>query len=267
MTTNLQLPVLDASVQQVLTSIQSTSNLAEIFGKGLRQSIDEVIDGPRTGRYSVDQLEKTEKTYIGTKVEIVIRSAMGWARGSHLDNLIAGHDVDTKFSLTGAWMIPSEAVGKICLLVSCNDKLAVFSVGLIRADLAVLTSGGNRDGKRSLSAAGKTHIHWIYRDEPMPKNFLLFISPTAREAILSAKSGVQRVRQLFRHVQGQVIPRTVVEQVAQQKDPLRRARQMKAQMEPEGVLVLCAKYDREEFLKRGFRDFNVDDWLSVPLIT
>lgn len=255
----------DAALQAVLSQLHGTPCLVETIGKGLRQSIDEVIDGPRTGRYSIEQLEKTEKTYIGTKVEIVVRNAFGWDRGAHLDNLIAGHEVDTKFSLSGAWMIPSEAVDQLCLLLSCKDKDAVFSVGLVRATEDLLTTGGNRDGKRTLSAFGKTHIQWLCQDARMPRNFLLSVSPAARTAILSAGNGVQRVKQLFLHVQGELIPRNVIEQVAQQKDPMRRARQMKEVMAAEGVLVLCAKYDREEFLQKGFRDFNVDDWLSLPL--
>jgi len=39
----------------------------------LRRALDEVVDGMRTGRWSVDALEKTEKTYIGTKVEIPVQ--------------------------------------------------------------------------------------------------------------------------------------------------------------------------------------------------
>lgn len=33
------------------------------FGQLVRQSIDEVVDGPRTGRWDLEQLDSTEKTY------------------------------------------------------------------------------------------------------------------------------------------------------------------------------------------------------------
>ena len=85
----------------------STKDLKNIVGKGLRQSFDEVIDGPRTGRYCIEQLEKTEKTYIGTKVEIVLRNELELPRGDVLDNRIRGHEVDTKFSLSAHWMADS----------------------------------------------------------------------------------------------------------------------------------------------------------------
>ena len=34
----------------------------------LRQAIDEVIDAPRTNRFTLSETEKTEKTYLGTGV-------------------------------------------------------------------------------------------------------------------------------------------------------------------------------------------------------
>jgi Restriction endonuclease NaeI len=41
----------------------------------LRQAIDEVIDSYRSSRFTVAELEKTEKTYLGTKIEILLRKA------------------------------------------------------------------------------------------------------------------------------------------------------------------------------------------------
>lgn len=242
--------------------------MEKLIGEGLRRSFDEVIDGPRTGRFRIEQLEKTEKTYIGTKVEIVLRNDLELPRGRTLDNLIAGVEVDTKFSLTGDWMIPKEAVNQICLLVAGNDNIGEFSVGLLRMVPAALTDGSNQDSKKSVSAAGKKTISWLFRNSPMPRNFILDLDETTRQQIMSATSGVQRIRQLFLLVNNQLIPRTAIEQVAQQKDPLRRARQMKERLISEGVEVLCATYeqDRRKFLAYGFTDFRADDWLSLSFI-
>lgn len=234
------------------------------FGDLLRQAFDEVIDGARTGRYCLDQLEKTEKTYIGTKVEIIVRSEFGLGRGAALDNSVQGIEVDTKFSLSGGWMIPREAHGQICLLIAGNDQVGLFDVGLLRMTPSVLTSGANRDGKLSVSAAGKQLITWLVRGR-IPSNFLLEIPAEIREYILGQPSGMQRVNALFKSVTGKIIPRKVVEQVARQKDPMRRARQMKEILSYEGYLVLCAKYDRDLFLSYGFLDFDRDDWLVIKL--
>lgn len=257
----------DLALEAVRTTLLAYPNLTELMGEGLRRSFDEVIDGPRTGRFRIEQLEKTEKTYIGTKVEIVVRNELDLPRGHVLDNLIAGVEVDTKFSLSGDWMIPREAFDQICLLISGDDNSGRFDVGLLRMVPEVLTMGANQDKKKTVSAAGKRQITWLVQKQPMPRNFLLDLDDATRQNIMSQNSGVQRIRQLFLSVTGQLIPRTAIEQVAQQKDPLRRARQMKDQLLSLGVRVLCATYesDRIEFTRNGFTEFRADDWLSVRI--
>lgn len=76
-----------------------------------RQAIDEVIDTPRSGRFTLDELEKTEKTYIGTKIEILLRNYLRLQRGLKLDLLIDGVEVDVKNTVVSNWTIPSEAMG------------------------------------------------------------------------------------------------------------------------------------------------------------
>jgi hypothetical protein len=128
----------------------------------LRNAFDEVIDGPRTQRWSVAELEKVEKTYIGTKVELLLRTAMGFPRGNELDYLVAGHEVDAKFSLKkGGWMIPSEAVGRYCLLISADDTVGRFEMGLLHAREEFLSRGQNKDGKRHLAAEHRKTVRWL----------------------------------------------------------------------------------------------------------
>jgi len=257
----------DDALEEVRVFLSERSDLEQVIGEGLRKSFDEVIDGPRTGRYRIEQLEKTEKTYIGTKVEIVLRNELELERGIVLDNLICNHEVDTKFSLTGGWMIPREAVGEICLLIEGSDNSEIFRVGLLRTIPDVLTNGANQDGKKSVSAAGKNRITWLVQKAAMPRNFLLHLNNADRERIMSHSSGMQRVKELFKSVTGQIIPRTAIEQVAQQKDPMRRARQMKEKLANEGFQVLCATYetDRAEFRRHGFTVVSGDEWLSIRL--
>lgn len=254
----------DDALAEVIAFLGEKPSLGAVVGKALRKAFDEVIDGPRTGRYSVSQLEKTEKTYIGTKVEIVLRDELDLERGSVLDNLICGHEVDTKFSLSGEWMIPREAVGELCLVVKSSDS-GVFSMGVLRASPDVLRVGANQDSKGCVSAAGRLLVTWLCDNHPMPPNFLQNLDDETRTRILSPKAGMERTRQLFLHATGQIIPRSVVEQVAQQKDPLRRARQMKEQLASRGVKVLCSTYeaDRAQFEEHGFTDYRRGDWLSI----
>lgn len=64
----------------ILKNVGGIEALKEEFPKMIRKSLDEVIDTPRTGRLTIDQIEKTEKTYIGTKVEILFRNMIGFRR-------------------------------------------------------------------------------------------------------------------------------------------------------------------------------------------
>lgn len=123
--------------------------------KTLRRALDEVIDGMRTGRWSVRSLEKTEKTYIGTKVEILFKFDFELPRGKKLDIRVEDTDVDIKCTVLKDWMIPKEAVGELCLLVRIDDLQSKFWIGIIRAEPTVLRIGENRDKKSSLSAEGK----------------------------------------------------------------------------------------------------------------
>lgn len=257
----------DERLELIYAHFQSKPNLRELVGEGLRQSIDEVIDGPRTGRYCIEQLEKTEKTYIGTKVEIVLRKTLKLERGDILDNKICGIEVDTKFSISGNWMIPREALDQICLLVKANDNRRTFSIGLLRTTKDALSAGTNQDSKHSVSAKGKACIRWLLLDQTLPANILLQLDSKSRNEILNASSGPARMRALFRNAMGILIPRSVILQVGQQDDSLKRARETKAYLEREGLLVLCAKYkeDRAKIIEAGFSDFNDNDWLSIRI--
>lgn len=258
--------IADPALFQVRDALLAKPDLLGTVGRAIRKSFDEVIDGPRTGRYRIEQLEKTEKTYIGTKVEIVLRNELSLERGLVLDNLIAGHEVDTKFTVGSTWTIPSEAFGQLCLVVTGNDNTGQCSIGLLRMTPDVLNNGTNRDGKKSVSAAGKAKIVCLAQG-PMPRNFMLDLPDAARDAIMSAPSGKQAIAALFRNATGRIIPRSVIEQVAQQRDSLKRAREAKAILAAEGIQVLCATYmaDRAEFVRHGFAQFNDDDWLSMPI--
>ena len=107
----------DAGLEAVYAFFAAVPNCEETFARAIRQAIDEVIDGPWTGRFLFSELEKTEKTYIGTRIEIVVRAALGLERRGKLDTVVEGHELDVKWSASNSWMIPTEAVGELCLLL------------------------------------------------------------------------------------------------------------------------------------------------------
>ncbi|MEV3934377.1 NaeI family type II restriction endonuclease [Glycomyces sp. NPDC049804] len=238
------------------------------FGQAVRRSLNEVLDGARTGRYDTNDLEKTEKTYVGTKVEIVVRATFELTKSRPMDYLIAGRQVDAKFSFfEWGWSVPVEAMDHLCLVLYANDHASLFRVGLIRINSEVLTNSGNRDGKRGISARGRRKIHWLVADGALPENLLLQLTPEERSPILAPDSGQKRVNELFRRVQGVLINRDSVEPVAQQTDIAKRVRDSRLQLAHEGIVVLGHQAAHPGIARAlGIPVPKKGEWISVRLV-
>lgn len=239
--------MLNAIAADITNRANGAEALAASFSAMLRQCVDDVIMTPKTGRRSYDDLEKTEKTYIGTRVEIELRAMLGLQKGK-LDTVILGHDVDIKNTMGSNWMIPTEAVGNPCILVAADEARAVSYLGLIVARPEYLTTSANKDSKKSVSAAGFANIFWLLNAHPYPPNFWRGIQPDIVNRIFGEKSGNRRVMALFREVQNIPIARDVVAAVAQQQDFMRRIRSdnnkgTRDHLAREGILLLSGHYD------------------------
>jgi len=233
----------DPGLASVVAWFRAQKDMEKRFGLILRQSMDEVLDGQRTGRFDVETLEKTEKTYLGTKVEIVIRAMFELPRGNKMDYRVAGHDVDSKFSLRGSWSIPTEAMGHLCLLTSASDLASTFDVGIIRITPEVLNSGRNKDQKTTISKNGRNRIIWLVRSARLPENLLLSLPRSTVSRILSAGSGQKKINALLLHAQCHVIDRNTAVTVAQQHDGLKRCRDARPVLAKDGIVVLGHQND------------------------
>lgn len=259
----------DPELDDVVSWFRSRPSVEQDFGTAIRQALDEVYDGQRTGRYRIDQLSKVEKTYIGTKVEIIVADVFGLPRGRRMDYLIAGHEVDAKWSMrAGGWMIPREAVGELCLCMTADDERSTFSVGIVRADQQALRPTSNQDKKRYLTDAAVGSIAWIVRDGPLPENLLLHLDPRTREQILAVgASGQQRVNELFRHVRERVVRREVVLTVARQHDGPKRVRDARAHCREDGIVVLGHQNEHPRIARElGLEAPPKGSWISVRLV-
>ena len=255
----------DTQLGEVVEFFLCRNGFEKLAANTLRRSLDEVIDGMRTGRWSVDALEKTEKTYIGTKVEILFRFDFELEHGRMLDTRIQGHEVDIKCTVLTDWMIPQEAIGQLCLLVKIDDKRSCFSIGVVRANRELLRIAPNRDKKLSISAEGKKAIRWLVQDGRLPTNFLAELSEEVRQKIFSQPSGQLRVNELFRSVQGRIIPRVAIETVARQKDPMKRMRDARKVLKAEGILVLGHQGNDPKLAKsRGYPVPKKGEAISLP---
>jgi Restriction endonuclease NaeI len=257
---------LDESLGPIVHWLESQEDGRERFRWALRDSLDELLDGQRRGRWAYQQLSKTEKTHLGTMVEVNLTKEFDIADGIDLDWLVADEDLDCKFSKDyGKWSIPMEMYlcadhgerqGKAdhpALVVWMNDDLSQWAAGVVRVSddrlrwtldnkTQEFRRAYNRDNKRVLNEDGLAAIHWMWggRQNDLPENTILHMDEATRSRVFAAGSGQRRVNQLFRDRQEQVITRATVMTVAQQDDGMKRARDARKpeHLGLEGVIVL-----------------------------
>ena len=233
-------------------------------GAAIRLAFDWVIDGPRTGRYSVDQLKTSEKIYLGNRVEHETLHLLQLPKSGLLDTEIEGIPVDVKFSLSHAWMIPPEAVNQLCLLMTANDTDSTFRAGLLRMNPAWLSQGtGNRDSKRGILEIGREQIDWFSAVQPLPKNFLLHLDPVKRQRILAQSSGQKRINEVFRLCLNQPISTNTLDTLAIQRDPSKRIRDARKWLKPEGIEILGERYDQARIRSLRLPPLAKDTWIAV----
>ena len=230
----------------ILKNVGGLVTLQDEFPKMIRKALDEVIDTPRTGRLTIDQIEKTEKTYIGTKVEILFRNMIGFPKGI-LDLNVDGVDVDIKNTVGKNWTLPPEVVNKACILISSDEAKALCNLGLVVVRAEYLSHGQNRDGKRSLTKENFKHIHWIFKDLPYQPNFWRDIDAARVKRIFRPRGGTDRLVQMLREIQSVPIHRDIVIGIAQQDDPMKRLRKnggARDKLAEDGIVVLSGTYDK-----------------------
>lgn len=230
---------------QLLAGDPNGSRMAEVF----RRTFDQLYDGQHTGRYKLDQLFKTEKTHFGTLIEMNLQRELKLDDGATLDFNIAGHEVDCKYSHTGAWMLPIESFDQIVLLTQADDKQSTWSAGLVRVTEQNRRTSENRDRKTGLNTHGRADISWLFKDAQMPPNALLSLPAAEVEAIMSARSGQARVNELLRRATNRRLTRSIIATVAQQDDFMKRVREnggARTALRPEGYLILGGDYNEHK---------------------
>jgi hypothetical protein len=238
----LDLHAPDEELERVADRLMRLDPDGSRVAKVIRETYDQLLDGQRTGRWDYRDLRKTEKTHMGTLVEINLHREFDFEDGRAMDYRIADEEVDCKFSQSPrGWQIPLEALGHLCLLLWADDELGVCSGGLIRISDEVLRLGGNRDQKRTLNDVGLKRVRRLWQERALPENLLLHLDAQTRNEILSTRGkrgGQRRTDELFRRVQGRLVSRGTVLTVAQQDDPPKRVRDSRLRLRSEGIVVL-----------------------------
>lgn len=233
----------DPEVKRVGKFLLALDPTGERTAGVIRRTIDQLYDGQHTGRYRWDQLYKTEKTHCGTLLEINLQREFQFPDGAIMDFRMDGIEVDCKYSQrVGGWMIPPEARGHICIVISAFDNADPgWSLGVVRASSEWLNAGGNRDLKSTFNDSGRAAIDWIWREKKLPSNVLLQLPEKAVSRLMGLRSGNQRIAELFRVAQGMIVRRAVVATVAQQEDYMKRVRAnggARSILRKEGIIIL-----------------------------
>jgi hypothetical protein len=232
-----------------------------------RLAIDDVLDGPRTGRWDFNALEKTEKAYVGTRLEIILRSRLDLERAPQLDVSIGGTAVDIKWSHASQWMIPQEAIGHLCLCLGGLDGMTALQAGVVRClEPNLNPRNRQRDGKRTLSRIGRNQMVMLTPRAPLPQNFVATIPDDIRQRIFDHASIQDRVTSLFEELPLVAIPRQAIRTVAMTEgDPMRRVRRDSHRAAGEdSIVILSGKYRRDVIEQLGLEDVTSDHWIGVP---
>lgn len=240
----------------------------------IRHTYDQIYDGRHTGRYRLDQLSKTEKTHIGSLIEVNLRREFSdlFQDGKFLDFSIQGIEVDCKYSMRfGGWMVPPEAVNQLLLVCTAEDARSEWSIGVVRATEDRLNQSTNRDAKRTLKRISVADVVWIHYGQQLPENILLHLDRSTADHILSQKSGQRRVDELLRTVTGRPISRATIATVAQQDDPMKRTRSnggAATNLASEGILVIGGTYAAHRDVARNLGALvpGPSEVISLPLI-
>lgn len=249
-----------ADLSKLETDLLAAAGGMEVFEEKLRSffrsAIDEVIDTARTGRFFLSELEKTEKTDLGTKFEMLLRDWLQVPHGVTLDLLIGGEEVDVKSTTIGksGWMIPREAVDQLCILLRVNENKSHCAVGLVRARTAYLRLGKNQDKKTSLSAAGTQNIWWVVQHFPYTPNFWTQISPDTQQKIMAPRGGKIRLATMFESCLETPVSRVLIASIAAQDDFMKRIRRnggARDILAPKGIAILYANNDRHLMKQLG----------------
>lgn len=262
-----------ATLSAIESAIVSAGGGIESFTEmvtGLfRQAFDEVIDAPRTNRFTLAEIEKTEKTYIGTKVEILLRNFLKLPKGEILDLAVNGVEVDIKMTTARDWMIPRESIGRPAILMKANERTALCDVGLVVCRPEYLRLSNNQDKKGQIAAAQYVHIWWILRNQPYPKNFWEVLPVVERKAIMEAGTGKWRLAALFERIQGQPISRSQVEAIGQQDDYMKRLRKNGGARDilgPKHIAILWGSKDRDLIERFGLGPVTSREFVSYHAV-
>lgn len=261
----------DVEAQAVLDWLRAF-DVAGLYTGAIANAIDYVLDGARTGRYDLmaPDVHPGEKASVGAKLEYEVLRSFSLPKEPPLDTRIAKVPVDIKATVGSNWAIPSEAHCQLCICTQIQLGRGRHRSWLVRTHRSWLYRGkGNKDGKRGLAVDARDQ--WstpLYDWTPLPVNPLTLLTAEQAARIMAKRPGQeQRFAMMFRHLEGHIIPRSVISTVgAGRLDPLRRARNVRKHLAKDGLTLLCGKWRDQQDLAAAHKiTLGPEDWVALRL--
>jgi hypothetical protein len=233
----------------------------------VREAIDFVLDPIRTARTSITDLDNVEKTFIGLKVEHLLRDFLDIPKGLR-DLEVDGMDVDIKNTVRDTWMIPPETYGKEepCLVIASEEATHRCWLGIIIARDKYL-SKPNRDKKRAVSSKGFENILWLVNGAPYQKSLWRGIDMARFRELRKLKGGKKRAVAFFKENPNKKFHRSVVQGLLfDQLDYMKRVRAnggARDVLRKEGIALLSGLYDSELITELGLSKLNSEEVMAV----
>lgn len=259
--------IVDAIAKDIQARIPS--GMKEALSRLVVQAVEFVLDPVLTGRTRITQLDNVEKTFIGLKVEHLLREVLGAPKGIR-DLVLAGHDVDVKNTVgaSWAWMIPPETYRgeEPCVLIAADEDARQVWMGVFLARDAYLTTP-NRDGKRGVRKAAYANILWLVENSPWPPNRWADIDMVRFLDLRRIKGGSNRAALFFSENLRKPVHRNVLLALLfDQKDPIKRLRGNHGArdiLKPRGVALMSGVYYNGILEKLGLPRIGNDEWIAV----
>lgn len=261
--------LLDRIRQNILARSGGQTKLQSSFPSLLQDAIDFVLDPVRTARTAIRELDNVEKTFIGLKIEHVLRDYLDVPKGLR-DLHIDGIDVDIKNTVGATWMIPPETYRneEPCLLIAVADDDKKCWLGLMVARHDYLGSvEGNRDKKRSVVKKGLDSILWILSGVSLPRSRWAGVDMGRFRELRKLKGGNARASAFFRENLRRPVHRSIIQALLfDQSDYMKRIRGnggARDILRKEGVALLSWTYHREILKLLGLRDLTSEEFVAI----
>lgn len=262
-------PADDKELQLVHGWLLQQPQLAAKFQGAVDDAIRYVLEGERTRRFDLmdSAVDSDERASVGTKLQYRLIERLGLTKEPPLDTNILGIAVEIKGTVRKTWMIPREGQCEITLMVRIDASKHEFEVLLMRTHRAWLTGGkGNRDLKRSpRKPAENLFALRVLGPMLLPPEPLRTLSADQLNVVLGRGGLRRRLVELFQCLTEVVIPRGTITIVgAGLGDPLKRAREAKADLRALDLIVLVGTWTDERELagKMGF-DLSGEAWVAI----